>query len=212
MPDLSRKIRVIVVDDHPVVCDGVGLLIATDPSISIVGCAATGREAITVAREVTPDVVLLDLRLPDMLATETMGALRTAVPGVRVVIFTAHGDHAAIDAIIDDGADGVLLKDASTTDLISAIHRVACGMKVVDPRLSERSGSQVRSAIYRVGLTRREYDVLRLVAMGCTNPEVAEQLELARNTVKTYLQNVMHKLGARNRVEAIGKAHEAHLL
>lgn len=208
----TRQIRLLVVDDHPVVCDGVGLLIAADPTISIVGSAATGHEALRVAAETKPDVVLLDLRLPDMLATETMRALRAAVPGIRVVIFTAHPDHAAIDAAIDDGADGVLLKDAGTTDLVSAIHKTACGMKVVDPRLSERAGSQTRSALYRVGLTRREYDVLRLVAMGYTNPEVADHLDLARNTVKTYLQAAMHKLGARNRVEAIAKAHEAQLL
>lgn len=205
-------IRVLVVDDHPVVTDGVRLLLRADQTITIVGDARTGRDAVEAATVLRPDVVLLDLRLPDMLATEVIRRLRGRAPDARVVLFTAHGDHAALRAAIEAGVSGCLLKDASTTDLAAAIHRVACGLTVMDPRLAPATPARLREALYRAGLTRREYDVLRLVAAGQTNPEIGDELGLARNTVKTYLQSAMGKLGARNRVEAIAKASEARLL
>jgi DNA-binding NarL/FixJ family response regulator len=139
---------VFVVDDHPVVRDGVTLLLRSDPCLSVVGSAESGRLAIERVAALAPDLILLDLRLPDML---------------------------------------------------------------VDPRILPGVG-QRSDALARSGLTRREYEVLRLAAQGQTNPEIAESTGLARNTVKTYLQSALHKLGARNRVEAIGKASEAGLL
>jgi DNA-binding NarL/FixJ family response regulator len=207
-----ESVRLLVVDDHPVVTDGVRLLLGGDPSIELVGTARTGQEALDVVPQLAPDVILLDLRLPDMLATEIIGRLRAAVPGVRIVIFTAYADHAALSAALEVGVEGCLLKDAATTDLATAIHRVALGHTVMDPRLGTSVEGGLREALFRAGVTRREYDVLRLVAVGRTNPEIAEQLGLARNTVKTYLQSAMGKLGARNRVEAIAKASEARLL
>lgn len=206
------ELRVMVVDDHPVVTDGVGLLLRGDPSIAVVGSACSGREAVRVARVIMPDVVLLDLRLPDMLGTEAIGALRAAVPGVKVVLFTAYADHAALPAALDIGVDGCLLKDSSITDLTTALHRIARGVVVIDPRLDRGPARRSQEALYRSGLTPREYEVLRRAAVGRTNPEIAEDLGITRNTVKTYLQGAMGKLGARNRVEAIAKASEARLL
>lgn len=202
--------RVLVVDDHPVVRDGVALLLRGDPALVVVGSAETGRTALERAPELSPDLVLLDLRLPDMLAPEVVVGLRELVPAARVVVFTAHGDHHGVQAALDAGAHGALLKDAAAIDLVAALRRVLRGERVTDPRLLP--GEAGRSAQARSGLTRREYEVLRLAAQGRTNPEIAECTGLARNTVKTYLQAALHKLGARNRVEAIGKASEAGLL
>ena len=208
----ARRIRLLVVDDHPVVVDGVRLLVQGDPAIDVVGSAGCAQEAIERTRELQPDVILLDLRLPDMLATEAIHRLRAVATHTRVALFTAYPDHAAVHAALERGVDGCLLKDAGTTDLVNAIHRLACGIRVVDGRLSDGRASRLREVLYRSGVTRREYEVLRLVAMGHSNPEIGEELNLARNTVKTYLQSAMSKLGARNRVEAIAKAHQANLL
>ncbi len=209
----------MVVDDHPVVRDGVALLLRGEPSLAVVGSAESGRSALERAPGLRPDLVLLDLRLPDMLAPEVVVGLRESVPAARIVVFTAHGDHHGVQAALDAGAHGALLKDAAATDLVSALRRVLRGERVSDPRMVPgwRVGglqSEVgrSAALARSGLTRREYEVLRLAAQGRTNPEIAETTGLARNTVKTYLQSALHKLGARNRVEAIGKAAEAGLL
>ncbi|WP_027927784.1 response regulator [Amycolatopsis benzoatilytica] len=209
---MNEPIRVLVVDDHPVVTQGVALLLRSQPNVVLAGSARTGREALEAAAALDPDVVLLDLRLPDMLATEVIRKLRTVRPAARVLLFTAYADHAALPAALEEGVVGCLLKDVSTTDLASAIQDAHRGQTVMDPRVDAASGNRLREALLRVGLTRREYEVLRLVATGHTNPEVAAELGLTRNTVKTYLQSAMGKLGARNRVEAIAKASEARLL
>ena len=208
----ARLIRVLVVDDHPVVTDGVRLLLRSDPTITIAGSAHSGQEALRVVAQLEPDVVLLDLRLPDMLGTEMITALRAGAPEAKIVLFTAYADHAALPAALEAGVDGCLLKDSSITDLATALHRVASGLIVIDPRLRNSAPSRMQESLYRAGLTRREYQVLRRVAVGRTNPEIAEDLGITRNTVKTYLQSAMGKLGARNRVEAIARASEAHLL
>jgi two-component system, NarL family, nitrate/nitrite response regulator NarL len=203
--------RVMVVDDHPVVRDGVALLLRGQPALVVVGAAESGRVALDKAPQLRPDVVLLDLRLPDMLAPEVVVGLRERVPSARVVVFTAHGDHHGVQAALDAGAHGALLKDAAATDLVAALRRVLRGERVIDARMSP-AATDGPAALARSGLTRREYEVLRLAAQGRTNPEIAEATGLARNTVKAYLQGALHKLGARNRVEAIGKASEAGLL
>jgi len=208
---MSPRTTVFVVDDHPVVRDGVTLLLRSDPSLTIVGSAESGRAAIERVAELRPDIVLLDLRLPDMLAPEVVARLRSEHPAGRIVVFTAHADHQGVLAAIEAGAHGGLIKDVAGTDLTAALRRVLRGERVIDPRIApdERTRSD---ALARTGLTRREYEVLRLAAQGKTNPEIAEATGLTRNTVKTYLQSTLHKLGARNRVEAIGKASEAGLL
>lgn len=207
-----QTVRVLVVDDHPIVTDGVQQLLRGEPSITVVGSAGTANEAVRLVAELAPDVVLLDLRLPDMLGTEAIAALRARAPRLRIVLFTAYPDHAALPAALDAGADGCLLKDSSITDLATGLHRAASGVTVMDPRLQRGTPHRIQDALYRTGLTRREYEVLRRVAVGRTNPEIAEDLGIARNTVKTYLQSAMGKLGARNRVEALAKASESHLL
>lgn len=210
-PLIPGRLEILLVDDHLVVREGVALLLRHDPTLVIVGEARTGAEAVEQARRLRPGLVLLDLRLPDMLAPEATRALKAAVPDVRILLFTAHADHAALQAALDAGADGCLLKDASRTDLIATIKRVAAGERHVDPR-TRANGQDAITDRLPSPLTRREYEVLRRLALGETNPEIAAALAISRNTVKSYLQSAMQKLGARNRVEAIIRAHEHGLL
>ena len=208
---VQRPVRVLVVDDHPVVHDGVALLVERTRSVTIAGSARSGREAIELAEQLKPDVVLLDLRLPDMLGSEAVRAIRRRAPGTVVLIFTAHPDHAALDAAREAGAAGLVVKDVTRSDLAEVIGKAARHEPVPWGTGSDVAAATA-AALARFGLTRREYDVLRRVALGETNAEIADAIHLSRNTVKTYLQSALQKLGARNRVEAIARASEGGLL
>ena len=203
-------IHVLVVDDHPIVLDGATLALHNTSWLRVAGYARSGKEAIAALRTLRPDVVLLDLRLPDMLGPEAVQALRAGDPAVKVIMFTAYPDHAALDAALAAGAHGVVVKDSEPAELVDVIARVLAGERVgsVDGSV----GTALNGKLREHGLTRREYDILRRVAMGETNPEIAAALGLTRNTVKTYLQRTLEKLGARNRVEALSRASQLGIL
>ena len=208
-------VSVLVVDDHPIVLDGVRLLVESTSWITLAGYARTGREAITIAEQTQPDVVLLDLRLPDMLGPEVIHGIRRGAPDTRVVLFTAYADHAAVEPALAAGARAVVLKDADRADLVGVVRRVAAGETVPATAGSTSTGDanqQLARKLRQWALTRREYDILRRISMGETNPEIAEALGLTRNTVKTYVQSALNKLGARNRIEALNRLHEGGLL
>lgn len=200
---LTAPITVLVVDDHPVVRDGVTTQLRRHGDITVVGYAATAADACVETARIRPDVILLDLRLPDALAADTIPLLRDACEISKILLFTAFPEHAAVAPSLAAGAHGLLVKDASGTTVRDAVRRVfATG--------SYRANSSEAPATS--SLTPREYDVLRHVAHGHTNGEIAERLGLSLNTVKTYLHNVMHKLGARNRAQVITNARTHGLL
>jgi DNA-binding NarL/FixJ family response regulator len=205
-------IRVLVADDHPIVLDGVAAALQRTSYLQIAGYARNGRDAIAAVGRDRPDVVLLDLRLPDMLAPEVTLELLRVAPEIKVVIFTAYPEHAALTAALAAGAHGVVLKDTERADLVDVIRRVATGERVVCVDVGPDRGVLLDRKLREHGLTRREYEILRHVAMGETNPEIADTLGLTRNTVKTYLQRALEKLGARNRVEAVARANERGIL
>jgi DNA-binding NarL/FixJ family response regulator len=159
-----------------------------------------------------PDVVLLDLRLPDMLGPEAIRQLLAHDPTVKIILFTAYPDHAALDAAWAAGTHGVVVKDTERADLVDVIRRVVAGERVVAADIGGDSGVLLSRKLREHGLTRREYEILRHVAMGETNPEIARALGLTRNTVKTYLQRTLEKLGAHNRVEALARANQLGIL
>jgi two-component system nitrate/nitrite response regulator NarL len=205
-------VRVLVTDDHPIVLDGVTLALQNTSWLRVAGYARTGREAIAAVQNLRPDVVLLDLRLPDMLGPEAVQALRAQHPEVKIILFTAYPDHAALDAALAAGAHGVVVKDTEREDLVDVIRRVVAGERVVCVDVGGSSNAWLSRKLREHGLTKREYDILRRVAMGETNPEIARALGLSRNTVKTYLQRALEKLGARNRVEALARANQLGIL
>jgi two-component system nitrate/nitrite response regulator NarL len=213
MSPVSRTISVLVVDDHPIVLDGVRHLVDSTPWIALAAFARTGREAITLAGQTQPDVILLDLRLPDMLGPEVINGIHRVASGARIILFTAYPDHAAVAPALAAGAKAVVLKDADRADLVDTIRRVAAdeplaGTTPGSPEISQQLSRNLR----RYALTRREYDILRHISMGETNPEIAAALGLTRNTVKTYVQSALTKLGARNRIEALNRLNELGLL
>jgi two-component system nitrate/nitrite response regulator NarL len=210
--DMTEAVRVLVVDDHPIVLDGVTLALQNTSWLRVAGYARSGKEAIAAVESLRPDVVLLDLRLPDMLAPETIRQMLAVAPEVKVIVFTAYPDHAALTDVLAAGAHGVVVKDAERADLVDVIRRVAGGERVIRADLDGDGGVLLNRKLREHGLTRREYEILRHVAMGETNPEIAAALGLTRNTVKTYLQRALEKLGARNRVEALARAGQLGIL
>jgi two-component system, NarL family, nitrate/nitrite response regulator NarL len=213
---MTDTVSVLVVDDHPIVLDGVRHLVDSTSWISLSGYARTGREAVTLAEQTQPDVVLLDLRLPDMLGPEVIHGIHRGAPAAQVVLFTAYPDHAAVEPALAAGARAVVLKDVDRADLVDIIRRVAAGEPVPSgPRAiasASKLNQRLTNKLRRYALTRREYDILRRISMGETNPEIADALGLTRNTVKTYVQSALNKLGARNRIEALNRLHELGLL
>jgi DNA-binding NarL/FixJ family response regulator len=208
-----EQVRVLVVDDHPIVLDGVTLALHNTSWLRVAGYARCGREAIAAVQTLKPEVVLLDLRLPDMLGPEAVHALRANHPGVKIILFTAYPEHAALDAALAAGAHGVVVKDSEPAELVEVIRRVLEGERVGSADAGGGSmAALLNTKLREHGLTRREYDILRRVAMGETNPEIAVALGLTRNTVKTYLQRALEKLGARNRVEALSRANQLGIL
>lgn len=208
---VRRPLRLLVIDHQPVLRRGIAATVRTDPGMVVGGEAPGVAAALAVAARARPDVVLFGYRMADMRAPEAVPRLRAALPAARLLLFTGERAEAPLEAVLRAGVDGCLLADAPPAELLDAIRRVAAGERVLDPRLPAVRSEAARPRL-PAPLTRREYEVLRRVAMGETNEEVARALGLSRNTVKTYLQGVLRKLGARNRVEALARAAETGLL
>jgi len=204
--------RVLVVDDHPIVRAGlVGLVDAAD-DIDVVGTGATGLEAVRLATELRPDIVLMDLRMPDLDGDEATARILAAVPSTRVVILTTYETDDAILRAIGAGASGYLLKAAPEDELLAGIRAVAAGEVALAPSVSRVLVRRAASPAPAVVLTPREIDVLRLVAEGLSNREIGERLHLGEATVKTHLLTAFPKLDARSRTGAVTRARDLGLL
>ncbi len=210
----AASATVLVIDDHPVVIDGVRQLLAAEPDLDLVGHATDGEEGVSLARRLAPDVVVLDLKLGESFAPHLCRSLLDASGTSRVVIHTAFGAREPLRACLNAGAVGIVLKDAS--NLVEALRRVLAGELYVDPSLVE----DPRARALRLGddggvyesLTQREYEVLCVMALGRTSKEIAAELYLAENTVRSYTQSLLTKLHAHNRIEALARARELRLL
>ena len=205
---------VLVIDDHPVVIDGVRQLLAGETDFSMIGDATNGDDGVALAQSLGPDLVLLDLKLGDSFAPHLCRLLMEASEVSRIVIHTAFDDREPLRACLNAGAVGVVLKDAS--NLMDALHQVMTGEIYVDPSLvvdpkarAMRLGDE--GGVYE-SLTLREYEVLCVKALGRTSKEIAAELHLAENTVRSYTQALLSKLHARNRIEAVAIARELRLL
>lgn len=206
-------LRILLVDDHAVVREGLKRLIAGQSDIEIVGEASDGHEAIAAVSNLQPDVVMMDVSMPGMSGVEATRELLTRCPRTRILALTVHEDEAYAREFLQAGAAGYLLKRAPTDELIRAIRAVAGGQIYVDPRIASRLVStliepQRITTAATVELSDREKEVMRLIALGYANKEIAAQLDLSVKTVETYKSRSMEKLGLRSRVDIVRLAVE----
>ncbi|MFF0795031.1 response regulator [Streptomyces spiralis] len=202
-------IRVLLVDDHPVVREGLRGILSTEDGIDVVGEAGTAADAVAVARAYEPDVVLMDLRMPDGDGVQATRDLLARDPDCRVMVLTTYENDADILRAVEAGATGYLLKDASRSELAGAIRAAARGETVLAPAVAARLVSRMRSP---VDLTPREIEVLRLVSTGRTNAEIGRELFISEATVKTYLLRTFGKLDVSDRTAAVTAALKRGIL
>lgn len=208
---MSGEIRVVVADDHPIVRQGVVALLQAEADIQVVTNVADGRAALSAALAEDPVVVLMDLRMPEMDGVEATMAVRARRPDVAVLILTTYDTDEAIVRAVEAGAAGYMLKDSPTEDLVDAVRRAAAGETVLAPPVTKRLVERIHN-VSPDALTSREIGVLREVANGNTNAEVAERLSISEATVKTHLIHIYDKLAVSDRAAAVARAYERGVL
>lgn len=212
------KIRVLLADDHAVLRAGLKMLLESQPDLTVVGEAGDGMTTLNLATALHPDVLLLDVGMPGMDGLKVLQALRAGAPQCRVLLLTMHEEEAILHAALRAGASGYVLKKAAEAELLTAIRAVARGEAYVDPALTGtliegylESAEVAETPEPMDGLTAREVEVLKLVAEGYTNKEVAEKLVISIKTVETHKAHIAGKLGVKSRVEWLRYAREKGL-
>jgi two-component system response regulator NreC len=203
MPD---SVRVLIVDDHAVVRSGIRLLLEQEPDIEPVGEAGTGREAVFQARALKPDVILMDVVMPDQTGLEVLPTLLHEQPEVKVMLLSMQDDPRYVREAFEAGASGYVLKEAADADVVAAIREVASGGHYVHPELGARlvaAESRERKRADEDPLSEREHEVLRLLALGHTNQEIAQQLYISVRTAETHRAHIMQKLRLSTRAELV---------
>lgn len=195
----NSPIRIFSVDDHPLLREGIAALVNSQPDMSLIAEAATGAEAIQSFKQHQPDVTLLDLRLPDMSGIDVLIAIRSEFPNARVIMLTTFEGDVEIQRALQAGARGYLLKNMPPSELLDVIRQVHAGRKRIPPEIA----SQLLEHMSDEVLTEREIEVLREVADGNRNREIAERLFISEETVKVHIKHIMEKLGAADRTQAV---------
>jgi DNA-binding NarL/FixJ family response regulator len=205
------SIRALIVDDHPVTREGLRTALElSEDQVVVVGEAASGEEAVERARELSPDVVFMDVRMPGMDGIEATRRIREAAPGTKVILITIDESRGAISEAIQAGVSGYLLKDASADTLVDAAKNAIEGNAVIHPHLTKTFIEEVRLVEPTEGgptpLSKREREILQKVADGSTTRQVANELGISPHTVKTHLERIFEKLGANDRAQAVAMA------
>jgi len=200
-------VRVLAADDQRVVREGLAMLLGLLPDVEVVGTAADGEEVLALAAELRPDVILMDLRMPRMDGVEATRRLRERDPAVKVVVLTTYADDRSVLDALRAGALGYLTKDAGAAEIQQALHRVAGGQAALDPAVQLHLVEAIPD-----GLTPREAEVLTLIAAGLSNAEIAERLVVSEATVKSHVNHMLAKIGARDRAQAVGYAYRHGLV
>jgi NarL family two-component system response regulator LiaR len=195
-------IRILIADDHSVVRQGLKMFLSLDPELEIIGEAGDGAQAVTMARELKPDVVLMDMLMPVMDGIAATGAIRSEMPDTEVIALTSVLEDGAVVGAVKAGAIGYLLKDTQADELRRAIKAAAAGQVQLAPQAAARLMREVRAPEGPQPLTERETDVLKLLARGRANKEIAQDLFIGEKTVKTHVSNILLKLGVQSRTQA----------
>ncbi|HEY5031642.1 MAG TPA: response regulator transcription factor [Actinomycetes bacterium] len=216
-----EPIRVLVVDDHALFRRGLEIVLAQESDIEVVGEAGDGAEAVEQAADLLPDVVLMDVRMPRRSGIEACTAIKDVVPSARIIMLTISDEEGDLYEAIKAGATGYLLKEISIDEVATAIRAVAGGQSLISPAMASKLLTEFATLIKRDGdrqqvpaprLTERELEVLRLVARGLNNRDIAKQLFISENTVKNHIRNILEKLQLHSRMEAVVYAVREKLL
>lgn len=204
------KLRILLADDHETIRDGLKLLVNSQPDMTVVGEADNGRVTLRLAQELLPDVVVMDVSMPELNGLQATKKLQTKCPQVKVLTLTRHTDDGYLQQLLQAGACGYVLKQSKSTELLRAIRVVAAGQTYLDPAITEKAITQIRGggraargASPNTNLSEREAEVLRLVAWGYINKEVATRLSLSVKTVEVHKANGMRKMGMKSRVDIV---------
>ncbi|KAA2261419.1 response regulator transcription factor [Solihabitans fulvus] len=219
---MSRPIRVLIADDQRVVREGLTMVLGLLPDVDVVGAASDGAEAVALAEELRPDIVLMDLRMPRCDGVEATRLLREREPGVKVVVLTTYSDDRSVLDALRAGARGYLTKDAGGAEIRQALQRVLDDHAVIDPAVQHHlidaiattpaQAPQSQPARSPDGLTPREAEVLSLIATGLSNAEIAERLVISEGTVKSHINRLLAKIDARDRAQAVAYAYRHGLV
>ncbi len=207
-----ERIRALVVDDHPLFRRGLIGTLSDDETIEVVGEASDGLQGVEKAKELNPDVILMDLFMPRCGGVDAIKVLQVEMPQVNVVILTVSEKEADLFSAIEAGAKGYILKDVEPEELLHAVNHIAKGGVIVSPSMASKmltqfkAGKELRQDEQSTGLSQREREVLQLVAQGASNKDIANALFLSENTVKTHLRNIMEKLHLQSRSQAAAYA------
>lgn len=205
---MNEKIRVLLADDHMFLRVGLSTLIDNKSDMTVVGEAENGREAVELTRKLRPDVVIMDLMMPEMSGAEATKVIHSEMPEVKIIVLTSYGTSFEMSQAVANGASCALLKDATSEALITAIHDVHAGKKVIAPHLLKMSEEETGNA----RLTEHQLELLTAVTKGLTNHDIARQFGIAHVSVKKQLKTIFAKLGAANRAEAVAIAISKQLV
>jgi DNA-binding NarL/FixJ family response regulator len=204
----TERISIVIVDDHPVVRQGLRAMLSSEPDFAVMGMAASAREALNLLEQKEPDVVLMDLRMPEMEGTEAIVEFRRIRPNIRILVLTNYGSDEYIVRATQAGAMGYLLKNTPQEEIVKAVRMVYRRERYVPKDIAQR----LFEAIGREELSPRELEVLSLVARGCTNKDVAQRLFISDKTVRNHVTSCLLKLQAKDRTEAVTRAIERGLI
>jgi two-component system NarL family response regulator len=207
---MTDKIRVLVADDHALFRKALAAVFADEPDIDLVGEASDGEEAVSMAAELMPDVVLMDVRMPKVLGIEATRQIYAAQPTTKIVMLTVSDEEEDVFEAIKAGASGYLLKEVDPTEIASAIRQISEGHSLLSPAVASKLVSEFAAIskrsderALRPSLTDRELEVLRLAADGLTNRQIGRRLQISENTVKNHIRNILEKLHLHSRMEAV---------
>ena len=204
---MSRVISILIVDDHTVVRDGLNALLSAEPGMKVIGMCGDGQQAVLMASELRPDVILLDVMMPKMDGVQATIEIRKVYPTARILVLTSFAENHQVFSAIKAGATGYLMKDTSSGELIQAIRDTYANRPALGPDIARKLmldiQNQDESAWDDVNLTEREVEILQHMALGQTNQEIADELFLSERTVRTHVTNILAKLNLNNRTQAV---------